>query len=92
MRQAVKRSQLSPATTQLLRYEEKMETGMIAAIFSLATLALSRCRFVVRKSGEQPNAPVEWACGFTEHQLLPERPKPTDDAQRETQAEARASP
>ena len=48
---------------------------MIAAAFSLATLALSRCRCVVRRT---ETGGTEYAAGFTEHQLLPERTKPVE--------------
>ena len=47
-----------------------METGLIAAAFSLATLALSRCRCLIRRT---ESGGTEYGCGFTEHQLLPEK-------------------
>ena len=49
-----------------------METGLIAAAFSLATLALSRCRCLVRRTD---SGAIEYGIGFTEHQFLPEKPK-----------------
>ena len=51
-----------------------MEAGVITAAFSLATLVISRCRCIIRRS---ESGITEIAAGFTEHQLLPEKPKPT---------------
>ena len=50
-----------------------MDSGLIAAAFSLATLALSRCRCLVRRT---ESGITEYGCGFTEHALLPEPKKP----------------
>ena len=56
-----------------------MEAGVITAAFSLATLALSRCRCLVRRI---ETGGTEFGIGFTEHQLLPEKPqKPHEPSQ-----------
>ena len=49
-----------------------MDVGLITAAFSLATLALSRCRCLVRRT---ESGTIEYGIGFTEHQLLPDKPK-----------------
>jgi len=50
-----------------------MEAGLVAAAFSLATLALSRCRCILRRT---ESGVTEYGVGFTENSLLPDRPKP----------------
>ena len=48
-----------------------MDLGLITAAFSLATLALSRCRCLVRRTD---SGVTEWGLGFTENQLLLDKP------------------
>ena len=56
-----------------------MEAGIITATFLLATLALSRCRCLIRRT---ESGVVEYGYGFTENQLLPEGPqKPQEPTQ-----------
>jgi len=49
-----------------------MEAGLVAAAFSLATLALSRCRCILRRT---ESGITECGVGFTENSLLPEKSK-----------------
>ena len=58
-----------------------MDVGIITAAFSLATLALSRCRCVIRRRGSV-NPETEWGFGFSEHQLLPENATKQDSKHR----------
>ena len=51
---------------------KEMDVGIVTAAFSLATLALSRCRCVIRRT---ESGIVEYGAGFSEFQLLPEKPK-----------------
>ena len=51
---------------------KEMDVGIVTAAFSLATLALSRCRCVIRRTD---SGVTEWGLGFTENRLLPEKPE-----------------
>jgi hypothetical protein len=70
-------SRLCHLATRNHAQSKRMEAGLIAAAFSLATLALSRCRCVVRRT---ESGGTEYGAGFSEHQLLPERTKPIEKA------------
>ena len=49
-----------------------MEAGLVAAAFSLATLALARCRCVVKRENEQ----MKWGVAFSDQPLFPQTPEP----------------
>ena len=49
-----------------------MEAGLIAATFSLATLALARCRCVVKKEDDK----IKWGVAFSDQPLFPQAPEP----------------
>ena len=48
-----------------------LDTYVIIGLVSVLTLALSRCRCIVRST---PEGQTQWGMGFTDAELFPRRP------------------